>query len=112
MTVRVIVKNLSAGSGRKETKKPKKRASWGPLSRSRSKGKAMQDDQDESFVPNERSRSEDGSPRATLEDEDADTPEQAEGLCLPNHGSRIFQDLQCCPVSMADSVHHCRVCML
>ena len=30
----------------------------------------MQDGQDESFVPTGRSRSEDGSPRATLEDED------------------------------------------
>lgn len=69
---------------RKDSKKPKKQASWGP--QSRSKGKAVQDGQDEAFVSHERSRSEDGSPRATLEDESADNVDQAvEGLCLPSN---------------------------
>lgn len=69
---------------RKDSKKPKKQASWGSLSRS--KGKAVQDGQDEAFVSHEQSRSEDGSPRATLEGEGADSVDQAnEGLYLPIH---------------------------
>ena len=82
---KVIVKwyNLSAGSVRKDSNKPKKRASWGSLSMSRSKGKATQDGQQEAFVSNGQARSEDGSPRATLEDEDPD--QYVEGLHLPIH---------------------------
>ena len=69
---------------RKDSKKPKKRASWGSLSRS--KGKATQDGQHEAFVSNGQLRSEDGSPRATLEDEGADNPAQSvEGLHLLIH---------------------------
>ena len=64
---------VSAGSLRKGSNKVKKRASWGAVSMSGHTGRAMQDGQDESFVPTGRSRSEDGSPRATLEDEDDQT---------------------------------------
>ena len=69
---------------RKDSKKPKKRASWGSLSRSTSKGKAVKDGQEKAFVSSGQSRSEDGSPRATLEDESADNPDHSvEGLHMP-----------------------------
>ena len=74
----------------------KKRASWGSLSRSKSKGKAVQDGQDEAFVSDGQSRSEDGSPRATLEDESADNPNQSiEGLHMPIHCCSKLQRYGC-----------------
>ena len=52
--------------GHQDSKKVKKRASWS-LSRSKKRA-AMQDDQDEGFIRAGQSRSEDGSPRTTLDD--------------------------------------------
>lgn len=61
------------------SKKVNKLASWGPFSRSMRKERAVQSGQNESFIRDGRSQSEDGSPRATLEDED-DT-EADQGIC-------------------------------
>lgn len=82
--------HLNTGSLHKGSSKGKKRASWGALSMA--KGGAVQDGQDERFVPNGRSRSEDGLPRATLEDEDDQTAEPAvEGSrVLPHHCCQDF----------------------
>ena len=68
--MRSSVRHVDAGHVGKDSKKVKKRASWGPFSRSMRKDRAFHNGQDESFIRDGRSRSEEGSPRATLEDEE------------------------------------------
>ena len=71
-----LMSSLLAGVSQRDSKKVTKRGSLGSLARSKSKGRAQQTagqtGQDESLIQTGRSRSEDGSPRATLEDQDAD----------------------------------------
>jgi len=54
--------------GRIDSRQVKKRASWSSLSRSKSRDSITQDGQEQSFLGAGQSRSEDGSPRTTLED--------------------------------------------
>jgi len=59
--------------GRIDSRQVKKRASWSSLSRSKSRDSITQDGQEQGFLGAGLSRSEDGSPRTTLEDvEDSD----------------------------------------
>jgi len=54
--------------GRIDSRQVKKRASWSSLSRSKSRDSIAQDGQEQGFLGAGQSRSEDGSPRTTLED--------------------------------------------
>lgn len=54
--------------GRIDSRQVKKRASWSSVSRSKSRDSITQDGQEQGFLGAGQSRSEDGSPRATLED--------------------------------------------
>ena len=54
--------------GRIDSRKVKKRASWSSLSRSKSRDSTTQDGQEQGFLRAGQSKSEDGSPRTTLED--------------------------------------------
>ncbi len=54
--------------GRIDSRQVKKRASWSSLSRSKSRDSITQDGQEQGFLGAGQSRSEDGSPRTTLED--------------------------------------------
>lgn len=59
--------------GRIDSRQVKKRASWSSLSRSKSRDSTTRDGQEQGFLGAGQSRSEDGSPRTTLEDvEDSD----------------------------------------
>ncbi|DBA94150.1 TPA: hypothetical protein ACH3X1_001788 [Trebouxia sp. C0004] len=51
-----------------DSRQVRKRASWSSLSRSKSRDSITQDGQDQGFLGAGQSRSEDGSPRTTLED--------------------------------------------
>jgi len=75
------LRHLSAFTQFTDCRKVKKRASWGSFSRSRSRDRFAQDGQEQSFIGAGQSRSEDGSPRTTLDDGD-EAEEGAAGQCL------------------------------